>query len=94
MSANVRRLKVGSLLPPAGVARHLAFAQLANSVGDGAFIVTSALFFTRVVGLSTAQVGLGLTIARDVARSHGGDIKLSKSPLGGLRATLRLPRPA
>jgi MFS family permease len=63
MSANVGRSKIGSLLPPAGVARKLAFAQLANSVGDGAFIVTSALFFTRVVGLSTAQVGLGLTIA-------------------------------
>jgi MFS family permease len=43
--------------------KHLAMAQLANSVGDGAFIVTSALFFTRVVGLSTAHVGLGLTIA-------------------------------
>jgi two-component system, OmpR family, osmolarity sensor histidine kinase EnvZ len=39
-------------------------------------------------------VGLGLAIARDVARSHGGDISLSRSPLGGLRATLRLPRPA
>lgn len=39
-------------------------------------------------------VGLGLAIARDVARSHGGDIQLSKSPLGGLRATLRVPRPA
>ncbi|ADB33328.1 major facilitator superfamily MFS_1 [Kribbella flavida DSM 17836] len=51
------------LLPPAGAPRNLALAQLANSIGDGAFIVTSALFFTRVVGLSTAQVGLGLTIA-------------------------------
>ncbi|HVY85948.1 MAG TPA: ATP-binding protein [Caulobacterales bacterium] len=39
-------------------------------------------------------VGLGLAIARDVARSHGGDIALSRSPLGGLKATLRLPRPA
>jgi two-component system osmolarity sensor histidine kinase EnvZ len=39
-------------------------------------------------------VGLGLAIARDVARSHGGDILLSQSPLGGLRATLRIPRPA
>ncbi|TWD84784.1 MFS transporter [Kribbella amoyensis] len=55
--------RAGKLLPPPGAPRDLAFAQLANSVGDGAFIVTSALFFTRVVGLSTAQVGLGLTIA-------------------------------
>lgn len=39
-------------------------------------------------------VGLGLAIARDVARSHGGDIILSPSPLGGLRAALRLPRPS
>jgi two-component system osmolarity sensor histidine kinase EnvZ len=36
-------------------------------------------------------VGLGLAIARDVARSHGGDISLADSPLGGLRVRLRLP---
>ena len=35
--------------------------------------------------------GLGLAIARDIARSHGGDLSLGDSPLGGLRATLRLP---
>src|SRR5436190_3215450 len=32
--------------------------------------------------------GLGLAIARDIARSHGGDITLADSPLGGLRATV------
>lgn len=55
--------RLGQMLPPAGAPRDLAMAQLANSVGDGAFVVTSALFFTRVAGLSTAEVGLGLTIA-------------------------------
>jgi two-component system osmolarity sensor histidine kinase EnvZ len=36
-------------------------------------------------------VGLGLAIARDVARAHGGDVVLGESPLGGLRVTVRLP---
>jgi two-component system osmolarity sensor histidine kinase EnvZ len=46
---------------------------------------------------NTKGVGLGLAIARDVARGHGGDITLAPSPLGGLRAIMRLPgarRPA
>jgi two-component system osmolarity sensor histidine kinase EnvZ len=41
---------------------------------------------------STGGVGLGLTIARDVARSHGGEITLENSPRGGLRARVHLPR--
>lgn len=40
----------------------------------------------------TGGVGLGLTIARDIARGHGGDITLDQSPQGGLRAVLRLPK--
>ncbi|WP_293904004.1 HAMP domain-containing sensor histidine kinase [Phenylobacterium sp.] len=40
---------------------------------------------------NTKGVGLGLAIARDVARGHGGDIALERSPLGGLRAVVRLP---
>ncbi len=35
--------------------------------------------------------GLGLAIARDIARGHGGDIELDSSPLGGLRAIVRIP---
>ena len=37
------------------------------------------------------ESGLGMTIARDIIRSHGGDIKLSKSALGGLKTTINLP---
>ena len=36
-------------------------------------------------------VGLGLAIARDVARGHGGDITLARSDMGGLQALIRLP---
>ncbi|HHZ10874.1 MAG TPA: HAMP domain-containing protein [Rhizobiales bacterium] len=35
--------------------------------------------------------GLGLAIARDIARSHGGDITLADSPMGGLRAVVKVP---
>ena len=40
---------------------------------------------------SVGGTGLGLTIARDIVRAHGGDIVLGNSPLGGLRAQIRLP---
>lgn len=39
----------------------------------------------------TGGSGLGLSIARDVARGHGGDVALSDSPMGGLRATVSIP---
>lgn len=39
----------------------------------------------------TGGTGLGLTIARDIIRGHGGDLVLSDAPGGGLRAVLRLP---
>ena len=50
--------------------------------------------FYRIEGSrnpGTGGVGLGLTIAKDVMRGHGGDIALSTSPNGGLRARLRVP---
>ena len=39
----------------------------------------------------TGGIGLGMTIARDVVRGHGGDILLDNSPQGGLRVCVRLP---
>ncbi|MER5931919.1 MFS transporter [Streptomyces sp. NPDC002054] len=72
------------ILPPPGAPRRLAVAQLSNSVGDGAYYVCSALYFTRVVGLSPAQIGLGLTVAWAVGSVAG-------VPLGAL-ADRRGPR--
>jgi two-component system, OmpR family, osmolarity sensor histidine kinase EnvZ len=41
--------------------------------------------------IDESGTGLGLSIARDIARSHGGDIALARSPLGGLRVTVTIP---
>lgn len=37
------------------------------------------------------STGLGLAIARDIIRAHGGEIHLGESRLGGLKATIRMP---
>ena len=50
--------------------------------------------FYRIEGSrnpGTGGVGLGMTIARDVIRGHGGDITLGGSPNGGLRVRIRVP---
>jgi two-component system, OmpR family, osmolarity sensor histidine kinase EnvZ len=41
--------------------------------------------------VDAGHVGLGMAIARDIAKSHGGDIELGRSALGGLQVTLRVP---
>src|SRR5262245_214915 len=55
------------IVPPAGPARALAAAQLTDSIGLGGYLVCSALYFTRIVGLSPTQVGFGLTVGWAVA---------------------------
>ncbi|MFN3388371.1 MAG: ATP-binding protein [Allosphingosinicella sp.] len=42
----------------------------------------------------TGGVGLGLALARGIARAHGGDVWLSRLPGRGLRAHVRLPAAA
>ena len=42
-------------------------------------------------GQNKSGVGLGLSIANDIIRSHGGGISLEKSPLNGLRVKISLP---
>ena len=40
---------------------------------------------------SKSSVGLGLSIASDIIKSHGGNIKLEKSKMNGLRVKIFLP---
>ncbi|KAB8196354.1 MFS transporter [Nonomuraea phyllanthi] len=64
--------------------RILAYAQLANAVGDGVYLVTSAFYFARIVGLPATEIGLGLTLGWAVGSVAG-------VPLGHL-ADRRGPR--
>jgi MFS family permease len=57
------RGRLAALLPADPAQRTWAFATLANTFGNGIFFPVSAIYFTRSVGLSPAQVGIGLTVA-------------------------------
>lgn len=69
---------------PAGAARGLVLSSLLMTAGNGAFMTCSAIYFTRVVGLTPTALGLGLTVAGAVGL-------LASVPLGHL-ADRRGPR--
>ncbi|GAA5134550.1 MFS transporter [Alloalcanivorax gelatiniphagus] len=50
-------------LPPSPLARSLSVQSILFAIGEGSFITGSAVFFTQIVGLSPAQVGIGITVA-------------------------------
>jgi two-component system osmolarity sensor histidine kinase EnvZ len=68
-----------------------------DDAGPGIPLAMREEVFKPFLRLDTARnqdeggTGLGLAIARDIARSHGGEITLGDSPMGGLRATVRVP---
>jgi MFS family permease len=51
------------LIPEPGPLRPLALATLLSRIGNGLLMTVSVLYFNRIVGLSIAQIGLGLTVA-------------------------------
>lgn len=74
---------VSRQIPEAGPKRLLAVAILINTMGNGMFMASSALYFTRVVHLSTGLVGLGLMIAGLVGLLAGvpiGDLADRRGP--------------
>ncbi|AMB45699.1 MULTISPECIES: ATP-binding protein [Methylobacteriaceae] len=79
-----------------GKREHRAFLVAIDDDGPGIPPESREDVFKPFVRLDDARQdaggsGLGLAIARDIARAHGGDVSLHDSPLGGLRATVRIP---
>jgi two-component system osmolarity sensor histidine kinase EnvZ len=81
-------------------ARHVALAAVAqgrsvlvtvDDDGPGIPAERRESVFRPFESGSSGGTGLGLTIARDIVRAHGGEIVLEESPMGGLRARIRLP---
>ncbi|PZS15774.1 MAG: MFS transporter [Pseudonocardiales bacterium] len=62
---------VARVLPDKGPMRVLAGATFLNTIGTGLWITGSVLFFTRSVGLSAAQVGIGMSVAGFVSLAAG-----------------------
>lgn len=63
LATRIAGLAGAALLPDHRVGRRLTLAALIDAFGTGMFLTGSAIYFTRVIGLSPAQVGLGLSVA-------------------------------
>ncbi|GJD42717.1 Adaptive-response sensory-kinase SasA [Methylobacterium cerastii] len=94
LAANAARY--GETVAISGRAEARAFFVSIDDDGPGIAVESREEVFKPFVRLDDARQdaggsGLGLSIARDIARAHGGDVSLHDSPLGGLRATVRVP---
>ena len=68
---------ISRILPPTRLERDLALQCILSAFATGSFLTGTAVFFTQIVGLTGAQVGLGMSIA-------GGVTLLLALPLGRL----------
>lgn len=61
------RATLGRLLPPTKLERDLALQSVLSAFATGSFLTGTAVFFTQIVGLTGAQIGLGMSISAAVA---------------------------
>ncbi len=54
---------ISAIVPPTALERRLTVQSILSAFATGSFLTGTAVFFTRIVGLSAAQVGLGMSIS-------------------------------
>lgn len=77
------RARLSGLVPEQGAQRVLMTSTFVNTIGNGMFMTSSILYFTRVVHLSAARAGLGLTLAGVIGVAAGlfvGDLADRRGP--------------
>lgn len=84
------RNRFGRLVPEPGPVRSLALVTLVNTTGNGIFFTLSALYFTRIVGLSVGEVGIGLGVAAAVGLLAGVPLGHLGDRLGGREVMVAL----
>nr|WP_282572211.1 ATP-binding protein [Roseomonas acroporae] len=87
---HARRMAVGVAAVPREAGGHWAEITVDDD-GPGIPQAAREAAFRPFASFSGGGTGLGLAISRDIVRAHGGEIVLEESPMGGLRARLRLP---
>ena len=90
-------IRYGSGVRVAALRHNTAIEIAVEDNGPGIPLADREKVFRPFVRLDAARnpnrggAGLGLTIARDIARGHGGEVTLSEAAGGGVRVVLRLP---
>lgn len=77
-------------IPPPGPPRVLAVAQLLDSVGLGGYLVSAALYFTTIAGLTPTELGLGLSVGWGVGMVAGTPLGHLADRLGPRRVAVGL----
>lgn len=68
-------------VPQGRAARIFLLVAFVDAAGRGIFLAGSALFYTQVIGLSNAQVGLGLSIMRPGGTGVRHSHRLARGPV-------------
>ncbi|MEV0381281.1 MFS transporter [Nonomuraea sp. NPDC050643] len=80
------RAVMGFVIPPGGSPWLLTVRALTYAIGSGAYMAISAVFFTRYVGLSATEVGLGLSVRAAAGLLVSVPLGRVTDRVGGLRA--------